>query len=149
LFADASNASFDWNRWDTLNGRRVAVLDYKIDKDHSQLRLGANYIKDITVPYHGSFYGDPTTGEIFQIISIASDIPTELPQREVATTVAYDFVTIGTNRFLLPSHVTVIMKTDRNSVRNESDFREYKKFEAESTLKFDSDDSNGGPPPKP
>lgn len=148
LFADSSEASFSWNRWDTLHGRRVAVLDYKIDREHSQLRLGANYINDITVPYHGSVSGDPATGEVFQIVSIASDIPTELPQREVATTVTYDFVTIGTNKYVVPSHVSVIMKTDRAAVRNESDFREYRKFEAESTLKFDTDDSSSGPPPK-
>jgi hypothetical protein len=146
LFADASDASFQWSRWDTLKGRRVAVLDYKIDGIHSQLRLGANYVNDVTVPYHGSVYGDPGTGEVFQLSSIASDIPAELPQREVSTTVAYDFVTIGTGRYLLPSHVTVVMITDRNAIRNESEFRDYKKFEAESTLKFDSGASSVPPP---
>jgi hypothetical protein len=145
LFADASDASFEWRRWDTLDGHRVAVLDYKIDRDHSQLRLGANYVNDVTVAYHGSVYGDPTTGEVFQLSSIASEIPAELPQREVATTVAYDYVTIGTSRYLLPSHVTVVMKTDKNAIRNESDFRDYKKFEAESTLKFGSDSSTDPP----
>ena len=147
LFSDSSDASFDWNRWDSAHGRRVAVFDYKIDREHSQAKLGDSYVHDITVPTFGSVYGDPTTGEIFKISSDITDIPSELPQREADTTVTYEYVTIGTSKYLLPSHVTVMMKTKDSSLRNESDFKDYKKFEAESTLKFDSEDSGNEAPP--
>jgi hypothetical protein len=147
LFSDASEAQFDWNRWENLNGRRLAVFDYKIDKEHSQTKLGDTYVHDVTVPTYGSVFGDPATGEIFKISSDISEIPAELAQREADTTISYDYVTIGTSKYLLPSHVTVVMKTLDSSLRNESDFRDYKKFEAESTLKFGGDDS-GTPPPK-
>ena len=148
VFSDASDASFDWNRWDTLEGRRVAVFDYKIDKEHSQTKLGDTYIHDITVASHGSVYGDPTTGEVFKMSSEITDMPSELQQREAHTEIAYDYVTIGASRYLVPAHVTVVMKTNNSSLRNESEFRDYKKFEAESTLKFGTDDSGGTPPPQ-
>jgi ribosomal protein L39E len=145
LFSDASAAQFDWDRWEDLNGRRLAVFDYKIDKEHSQAKLGDTYVHDVTVPTYGSVFGDPATGEVFKISSDITDIPSELAQREADTTITYDYVTIGTNKYLLPSHVTVVMKTRDSSLRNESDFRDYKKFEAESTLKFGGDDSGSAP----
>lgn len=148
LFSDASEAHFEWDRWESADGRRLAVFDYKIDREHSQAKLGDTYVHDVTVPTYGSVYGDPTTGEIFKVSSDVSEIPSELSQREADTTVSYGYVTIGTNKYLLPSHVTVLMKTRDSSLRNESEFRDYKKFEAESTLKFDGDDS-GSAPQKP
>jgi hypothetical protein len=148
LFSDASDAQLKWNRWETVKGRRLAVFDYNIDKEHSQAKLGDSYVHDVTVPTAGSVFGDPSTGEIFKVSSDVSEIPSELSQREADTTVTYDYVTIGTSKYLLPAHVTVLMKTRDSSLRNESDFEDYKKFEAESTLKFGNEDS-GSAPQKP
>lgn len=145
LFSDASDTQFDWNRWETIDGRRLAVFDYKIDKEHSQAKLGDTYVHDVTVPTHGSVFGDPETGEIFKVSSDITDIPSELAQREADTSVVYNYVTIGASKYLLPSHVTVLMKTKDTSLRNVSEFRDYKKFEAESTLKFGGDDSESAP----
>src|SRR5579875_680124 len=73
VFSDASNASFEWSRWDTLNGRRVAVFAYKIDKEHSQTKLGDTYVHDVTVATEGLVFADPETGEVFKITSDVSD----------------------------------------------------------------------------
>lgn len=148
VFSDASDAAFEWNRWDTLNGRRVAVFDYKIDKQHSQTKLGDTYMRDVTVGTQGSVFADPHTGDVFKITSDVTDIPSELQQREAHSIVTYDYVTIGNSKYLLPSQTTVMMRTNFGALRNESTYRDYKKFEAESTLKFDTGDSSNPPPPK-
>ncbi len=140
LFSDASEAQFDWAHWEMVSGRRLAVFNYKIDKEHSAARLGDAYVHDVAVPTYGSVSGDPETGEIFKVVSDISEIPSELSQREADTTVTYDYVTIGANKFVLPSHITVTMRTNNTALRNESEFRDYKKFEAESTLKFEGDE---------
>ena len=34
-----SEAFFTWNRWETLRGKRLAVFDFSVDKQHSTLSL--------------------------------------------------------------------------------------------------------------
>jgi hypothetical protein len=135
-FADSSNASFDWNRWDTVQGKRVAVFDYAVDKQHSTLKLSLSDLASAIVPYHGSIFAEPETGVILRVTNITTEIPPELREEQVSTTIEYGDVTIGGNTHLLPVHASVLLKTNRNYIRNELQFRDYRKFEAESSIKY-------------
>ncbi|MCU1273928.1 MAG: hypothetical protein JWO48_1359 [Bryobacterales bacterium] len=131
-----SEAFFTWNRWETVRGRRLAVFDFSVDKQHSTLTLNLSDLVKAIVPYHGSVYADPPTGAVWRITDTASDIPAALLTREISTTIDYDEVSIGTNKFLLPVEAIVSLLLENKKVRNEMEFRNYKKFEADSSITF-------------
>ncbi|MDQ2773378.1 MAG: hypothetical protein M3Y57_00380 [Acidobacteriota bacterium] len=137
--ADSSNAEFRWNRWDTIQDKKVAVFDYSIDKEHSLLKLGESDLASAIVAYHGSIFADPDSGAILKISDEADDIPAEIRMRSIGTTVDYEEVKIGTGDYVLPSHATVVENTRTELIRNELYFRNYRKFEAESSIKFETD----------
>ena len=150
IFEERSQAAFEWNRWDDLHGKRVAVFKYSVEQQRSTMKLGLSDLASAIVPYHGSVFADPDTGAIYQVYEIATEIPKELRTREIGTTIEYSEVSIGDAKYLLPVRASILMKTDQNQVRNELDFRDYRKFGAESSITFG--DSSGGeapaPPPK-
>ncbi len=148
VFDQGTQASFDWNRWDTVQGKRVAVFNYVVDQRHSTMRLGLSDLASAIVPYHGAVFADPETGSIYQVYEAATEIPKELKTREIGTKIEYAEISIGETKYLLPVHASVLMKSDQNQVRNELDFHDYRKFGAESSIKFgdDAGAANGSAP---
>lgn len=136
VFGGASNASFKWSGWQTINGQRVAVFDYSIDQQHSTLRLSRSDLAYAVVPYHGSVYGNPDTGVIWRVTDGASDLPKDLDTQAMATTVDYGEVTIGAAKYIVPVKASAEADTKERKVRNDMTFRNYRKFESESTITF-------------
>jgi hypothetical protein len=151
IFDEDSAATFSWGGWDTVRGHRVAKFDYAIDRKHSSLSL-TNFIK-ATVSYGGSVYGDPETGAVWRVTSGSTEIPEAVQISSIATTIEYEEVSIGTQKYLLPVTATVLVVAAHDQTRNELRFEGYRKFEAESTISFGSpetSDNNGADKtPKP
>lgn len=139
VFGSSSNASFSWNQWEVVAGRPVAVFDYSIDGQHSTLRLSLSDLAQATVPYHGSVYADPTSGVVWRITNSATDIPAAVQTKSITTMVDYQEVLIGSATYVLPIRATVFLRTDSNNIRNQMEFRNYRKFEADSTITYTSD----------
>jgi hypothetical protein len=136
VFDEASKAGYAWNRWDTLRGSPVAVLDYVIQKEHSNLTLTMMGVKAV-VGYRGAIWADPTTGQVRRIENRALDIPPELQMQEISTTIDYAPVEIADRKYILPVHAETIEKNFHNYEKNDIDFRNYQQFRADSTLRFD------------
>lgn len=141
-----SEAVFTWNRWDSLRGRRVAVFDYTVDKAHSTLSLRLSDLAKAIIPYHGSVYADPSLGAVFRITDTATDIPRSLRTEQISTEIDFDEVAIGGATYLLPTEAVVSVLLPRSKVRNELSFRDYRKFEAQSDIKFGAE-TDGQPAP--
>jgi hypothetical protein len=139
VFDEKTQAVFSWSGWQMLRGRRVAVFDFDVVKEHSTLRLSLSDLAHATVPYRGSVSADPSTGEVLQITSSAYDIPTAVQTRSIATTIDYNPVSIGGRDYLLPVEASVLLDTGSHHVWNRMEFRGYRKFEAESTVTFGSE----------
>lgn len=122
-----------------LRGRRVAVFDFDVAKEHSTLRLSLSDLAHATVPYRGSVFADPSTGAVLRITNSAYDIPPVVQTRSIATTIDYDPVSIAGRDYLLPVEASVLVDTGSRHVWNRLEFRGYRKFEAESTVTFGSD----------
>jgi hypothetical protein len=144
-----SRASFTWSHWETVNGKRLAVFDFDVDKQHSTLSLSLSDFAKATVPYQGSVYADPSTGSIWRISDTAFHIPPELQTERIATTIDYSEVLIGSATYLLPVKAAVALLLDRTKIRNEMEFVDYRKFEAESEIKFGPPVPADGYAPKP
>jgi hypothetical protein len=122
-----------------LRGRRVAVFNFDVAKEHSTLRLSLSDLAHATVPYRGSVFADPRTGAVLRITSGAYDIPAAVATRSIATTIDYDPVSIAGRDYLLPVGASVLLDTGSHHVWNRMEFRGYRKFEAESTVTFGSE----------
>lgn len=147
VFGAASNASFQWSGWQTINGQRVAVFDYAIDQQHSTLRLSRSDLANAVVPYHGSVYGDPDTGVIWRVTDGASGLPADLDTQAISTSIDYGEVVIGAAKYLVPVKASVSLDMKDKKVRNEMTFRNYRKFESQSTITFgDPTDEKTKPP---
>lgn len=147
VFGMSSNASFQWSGWQTINGQRVAVFDYSIDQQHSSLRLSRSDLANAVVPYHGSVYGSPDTGVIWRVTDSASGLPADLDTRSFSTSIDYGEVSIGAAKYLLPVKASVSLEMTDKKVRNEMTFRNYRKFESQSTITFgDSTEEKPKPP---
>jgi hypothetical protein len=140
IFDQDSAAQFSWGGWDSARGHRVARFDYSIDRQHSTLSL-TNYIK-ATVAYKGSLYGDPETGAVWRVTSGSTEIPGGLQISSIATTIEYEEVLIGSQKYLLPASAIVLVVAERDQTRNELRFEGYRKFEAESTISFGGEATN-------
>jgi hypothetical protein len=139
VFAESSKAGYSWNRWDTLRGRPVAVFDYTIQKENSLMTLIVMGVRAV-VAYRGTVWGDPVTGQVWRVEDHALDIPSELQREEIGTTIDFDPVEIAGRTYVLPVHAETIEQRHSGYEKNEVDFRDYKQFRADSTLRFDVPD---------
>ena len=138
-----SHAYFTWSRWETLHGKRLAVFDYSVDQQHSTLTLSLSDLAKATVAYAGSVWGDPETGSVWRITDTAKDIPPALLTRQISTTIDYDEVLIAEKKYLLPVEAAVSLLLETKKVRNEMEFQNYRKFEADSVIRFGSEAGPG------
>ena len=146
VFGAGSNATFEWKGWVDSDGRRLAAYDYSIDQEHSTLKLSLSDLAQAVLPYHGSVYADPVSGAIWHISDEANEIPKAIKTRSIATSIDYRTVTLGNAAYLLPDRASVQVATDSGFVRNDIYFRNYQKFEAQSTITFQSADPDSSIP---
>ncbi len=138
IFGEASSASFAWKGWDLIRGKRVAVFDYAIDKHHSTLSLSLSDLARAILPYHGSVYADTATGAVWRITNQVTEIPPQIQTKSISTTIEYEETAIGSANYVLPVEASVWLSTGANNIRNEIHFRDYRKFEADSTITYTS-----------
>lgn len=132
----ASDAEFSWRGWESLRGKRLAAFDYSIDVAHSTMTLSLADLAKATVPYHGTVYGDPESGAVWRITNAASNLPSQIDTKSIATVIDYDQILISDKPYLLPVSAIVSLATNRSNVRNDLEFRNYRKFETDSVIKF-------------
>jgi hypothetical protein len=135
-----SGASFTWSRWEELRGKRLAVFAFSVDKAHSTMTLGLSDLAKAIVPYSGEVYGDPATGVVWRITDTATEIPAVLQTESIGTTIDYGEITIGNANYILPLGATVLVVLDRTKARNELEFANYRKFGADSSITFGSEE---------
>jgi hypothetical protein len=146
IFAPASEAQFRFERWTSLRGRRAAVYSYRVDRSKAPYTLNtADEGRPVaaTVGLRGELIIDAADFSVLRVEYIADDIPRGFPLRSTKVTVDYENAEIGGNRYLLPSRAEGLARTSNVSAKNESLFRNYRKFSAASVIEF------GEQPPQP
>jgi VWFA-related protein len=147
----AGHATFTWHRWETVDGRRVAVVGYSVPRDGSLFKvswcceLGARDDGGFSqrAAYQGEMSIDAASGAVLRVTEQAVGLSADFPVKRTWTTVEYMPVTLGGGSFLVPAKSVTFMEALRWSGRieqylNRSEFRSYHKFEAESTVAFEA-----------
>jgi len=141
VFEPKSHAAFQWERWATLRGRRTHVYSYQVAQQYSQWRVSYQRQLEIVPGYRGLVYVEKATNKVLRVTLEAVDIPPSFPIQQAATILDYDYVTISDREFLLPLKAVVRMREAKFLTKNEVEFRMYRKFSAEATIKFETPDA--------
>jgi hypothetical protein len=136
IFNPQTEAIFDWERWGTLRGRRMHVFSYKVLQSRSKYSiLAGSATQAIIAGYHGLIYVDRETNTVLKITLQADDLPAGFPIREVNLSLDYDHVSISDHDFILPLKAVLTSREGAKfMIKNEVEFRMYRKFSAESTI---------------
>ncbi|MCL4853454.1 MAG: hypothetical protein KJZ78_19035 [Bryobacteraceae bacterium] len=138
VFDPKTDTAFRWERWATLRGRRMHVLAYQVAKRHSEWNIRFEKVEEITPGYRGLVYVDRDTGSVMRITLEAVDIPPSFPIQQASQTLDYDLIDISGANFVLPLKSVMRMRHGRFLVKNETEFRMYRKFGAEAVITFDT-----------
>jgi hypothetical protein len=154
IFDPQSHATFEWEKWATLRGRRTHVFSFRVPLEYSRYTIEyqgeqKTDVQRITVGYHGTVYVDKEFSTIARITQEADNIPPTFPVREAKETLDYDFIKIGDSEFFLPLVATVRMHSGREWTKNEKEFKLYRKFSADAVIRFDAEQSPGDKPKEP
>lgn len=153
LFEPSTQAQFWWERWATLRGRRMMVFGYKVAQAYSKWHLIYDKRLDVVPGYHGLIYIDRDVPVVMRLTLEATDVPPSFPIQEARTMMDYDYTTIADKQFLLPLRAEIRMREGKFLVKNQVEFRSYRKFGAEATITFEtpeplSDDKITEKPPQ-
>lgn len=151
LLKPESKAEFRLADTDQIRGRRALVFEYEVKRAFSQLSLTAGDAT-VTAGSRGRIWIDRELNRVLRFEQIATEIPADFQITAASNVIDYDWVTIGENKYLLPTNSDVRMTSVNPTVtlqsRNEIRFRGYQKFGAELKV-IDEIDEDDFPPEKP
>jgi hypothetical protein len=148
IFDPQSAGEFHWLRWGTLRGQLCYVFSYVIDQPHSRSTIDYNHGEARATPgYHGLIYVPKGTDTITRITA-DQDVAPSFPLQDVHQIVDYNNVDISGQKFLLPWKSSVLMRHDRMADKNDIEFRGYRKYSADTSIKFDDVDDPATPDDK-
>ncbi|MBY0504562.1 MAG: hypothetical protein K2X03_11665 [Bryobacteraceae bacterium] len=118
-----------------INGRKAFRYDYSVAQDRSGWRIemaGQSY----NPAQRGRLWLDRETSRVLRLEMEGRQFPGEFPIDKAEMTLEYDFVAIGSRKFLLPvkSEILSCHRGKPDCSLNVLEFRNYRKFEAESQL---------------
>ncbi|MDQ6698575.1 MAG: hypothetical protein M3Z36_00130 [Acidobacteriota bacterium] len=144
VFEKRSDAEFHWERWTTLGGRRAHVYNYRVEQSNSEWGIDYEH-REFTKPaYRGLVYVDKNTNMVLRLTLEAIDLPPAFPVQQAKTMLNYDYTKIGDREYLLPLLAEVRMRHDKYMIKNDVEFRLYRKFGTESNIKFDTPEPLSG-----
>jgi hypothetical protein len=139
VFEPASDASFGWERWATLRGRRAYVFNYHVAQPRSKWHVVYERTDDIVPGYHGLIFVDRDTVSVMRI-TLEAELPPSFPISEAKTTLDYDLADISGRQYMLPLKAVIRMRKGKYLTKNDVEFRLYRKFSAEASITFDTPD---------
>jgi hypothetical protein len=140
IFEPETEAQFTWTRWATLRGRRVHVYEYRVSQPKSKWRIDYQRSLQYVPGYRGLIYVDRDSLSVARIRLEAEGMPASFPINQASIELDYDTVDIAGAPYVLPLKHTMRMREAKLLIKNEVEFRMYRKFGAEAVITFDTPD---------
>lgn len=148
IFEPETAAEFGFERWAKLDGRICLVYHYHVSRARSKWSIDYDNGAQVYSPaYSGSVFIDREVPVVMRLTLISEGIPTSFPIQEARTTLNYSYQDISGKPFLLPLNSEMRMRQGRLLVKNETEFRNYRKYSADAVITFDAE-AVGSPDPK-
>ncbi len=137
LFSPATNADFRPRGTETIAHRTAKIYGFLVEQPNSHWQIIAEG-QSYRPAYRGTVWIDKETARVLRIEMQARNMPKEFPIDTVESATDYDFVRIASGNFLLPTHSENLscIRGSNQCSRNVIDFRNYRKFGAESDISF-------------
>lgn len=153
IFEPETQADFQWTRWATLRSRRHHVYSYRVSQPRSKWSINYQNTLRLTPGYRGLVYLDRDSVMVSKVTLEADGIPPSFPVQTASSTLDYELVMIGDQQHMLPLRSEMRMRETKLLMKNEVEFRMYRKFGAEATITFTPDrlpeEATKELPPKP
>ena len=138
LFSTSTQADFRPLRaTESIAGRTSVVYNFYVKQENSHWRIHAPG-ESYSPAYRGTVWIDKETSRVLRIEMQSRNMPQDFPIDKVESTLDYEFVRLGTGKFLLPvkSESLSCFRGSSNCSRNVIEFRNYRKFGSESSITF-------------
>jgi hypothetical protein len=134
-----TDADFHNKRTTTIVNRSAFRYDFSVERENSHwhIHFGA---ESYNPEYTGAIWIDKETYRVLRIELSARNIPKGFPLDTVESAVDYDYVMISGNKYLLPVHSEALSceRGTSGCSRNVIEFRNYRKFGADTSITFDT-----------
>ncbi len=136
IFDPQTGAEFGWDHWATLRGRRMYVFSFKVPKSAGYSMYHGESKREYISAYTGLVYADRETKAVMRIKMDCVGIPSDYPIHEVGLTLDYNPTKIGDQEYVLPFHFELHSKESIAIMKNEAEYRLYRKFGTTSEITF-------------
>lgn len=140
IMSPQTAAKFTKSNDDRTGGRITYVYDYSVDAENSHWILVSDDGRTRhQTAYQGRIWIDKETRRILRIEQRAVRIPAKFPQDKAETTVEYGLIRIDNASYVLPVRGVTdgCRRGTFNCVMNQIEFRNYRRFSADSSIVFD------------
>jgi hypothetical protein len=146
IFEPGTETRFGWERWTTLRKRLTYVFNYQVSQSRSTYRI-THYVtpnspegaQSMVPGYHGLVYVDKESLKVMKITLEVENLPPGFPIRRVNLSLDYGPARIGDKDYVLPLQAELRSSGDnRFEVKNDIEFRMYRKFGTDTSIKFDT-----------
>ena len=138
LFSAEASATFRKKGQDTIRGRSAYSYTFEVKRENSHWRIIS--AAQLYYPaYRGTMWIDRETSRVLRIEMESRNMPLLFPFDKTETATDYDFVRLSTpQQFLMPVNAEMLTCEQGSSrcLRNRIEFRNYRKFGAESDITF-------------
>jgi hypothetical protein len=138
VLSPVTHADFHGKRSATIVNRAAFRFDFSVEQPNSHWQVeseGQSY----NPAYTGAIWIDKENYRVLRIELSAQSMPRSFPLDQVESAVDYDYVLIGDSKYLLPTHSEALSceRGTSQCSRNVIEFRNYKKFSADTSITFD------------
>ena len=138
LLSPYTGASFVRQGEDHLSGRAALVYNFSVAQSHSHWVIVGPDGRQEAPAYTGRVWIDKEHHRVLRIEQRSAAISSALPYDKVESTLEYGYMTIDGKSYLLPmaSENLACFRGRADCTRNQIEFRNYRKFAADSTVTF-------------
>ncbi len=134
---------FRLNGVETSNGRRIFVFEYSVPLETSHYMVKRMSGSRVKIAYSGDFTVVADTAELTRLTIETGLLPSNAGMCRALTINTYHHVKVGDGEFLIPlQSVLRTARDDGSATESVTTFSGCHEYGAESTIRFDSDDSS-------
>jgi len=138
VLSRTTNATFKRRGEEQIEGRTAIVFDYAVQQSNSHWTLVSADDRHYTTAYDGAIWIDTITSRVLRIEQRTVGLPKDFSYSSAAALLEYGFFSIDNHTYILPARGdnSACMNGSGSCSRNVLVFRNFRKFSAESVVKF-------------
>jgi len=135
LFGPQVEAKYQWAGRAMAGGSLCRVFDVEVKPEKSNFVLYHNLRQEVA-GYKGRVFIDEEQGLVRRLTIEGAGLPKDFPLKSPALSLDYGLAQVSGQDYLVPLKSVLQLRQGKTIVRNETTFRDYRKFEADSKVTY-------------